>query len=204
MTTIGLVIPSIPRRADMAAAAVASALGQSRRLDVVHVEVDARRSGAPATRNRGWRALDTEWVGFLDDDDVLYPHHVLHLYQHALETGADLVYPWFDVRDRQPDRPPFDFLLIEGKTAEGHPFDDAARATLADKANFIPITVLVKRALLEEVGGFPLPNTEAWPHDANEDWGCWRAMLAAGATFSHLPERTWQWRWHFDHTMGRP
>lgn len=203
--TVGVVIPTIPRRHKMAAEAVASVLAQSHTVGRVLLEVDRQRSGAPQTRNRAWRMLDTEWVCFLDDDDLLYPQHVAHLLDHAADTGADLVYPWFDVRLAPHDkREPFDFLFINGRTAEGHPFDDEAAATLRETANFIPITVLVRRSLLEAVDGFPQPGSERWPHDANEDWGCWRDMLAAGATFAHLPERTWLWRWHDGHTMGRP
>lgn len=205
MITVGVAIPSIPRRHRMAVEAVGSVLTQSHAVDQVLLEVDHRRSGAAQTRNRAWRALDTEWVCFLDDDDLLYPQHVAHLVAHAAATGADLVYPWFDVQMAPTDtREPFDFLFIGGVSAEGHPFDAEAIDTLLTVANFIPVTVLVRRELLVEVDGFPQPGSERWPHDANEDWGCWRDMLATGAVFAHLPERTWRWRWHADHTMGRP
>lgn len=202
--TVGVAIPSIPRRHKMAVEAVGSILTQSHAVDQVIVEVDHRRSGAAAARNRAWRSLATDWVAFLDDDDLMYPQHVAHLMGHARDTGADLVYPWFDVQMAPGDtREPFDFLFINGVSAEGHPFDDEAAETLRMAANFIPVTVLVRRELLEAVDGFPQPRSERWPHDANEDWGCWRSMLDSGATIAHLPERTWLWRWHAEHTMGR-
>jgi hypothetical protein len=131
---------------------------------------------------------DTEWIAFLDDDDEFEPWHIERLLRHQAETGADLVYPWFTVVDG------FDPLGWEGRQ-----FDPAALR----RYNYIPITVLVRRELVIAAGGFT-NRTDGVGGATWEDWNCWLALLDLGATFSHLPARTW--RWHFGdtvHTHGR-
>lgn len=208
MPTVAAVVPSIPTRRGWRANALKSIWAQLRPVDEVIVEIDDARTGAAATRNRGWQQATADFIAFLDDDDVWYPEHIDLLLDAAEDTQADLVYPWFDVSISQ--RPGWkgvteggQFMQIDGASAEGHPFDNDAERTLMEICNFIPVTVLVRRDLLAEVGGFPLPGTETWPHAANEDWGCWQAIVRAGARIHHLNERTWQWRWHQHHTMGQ-
>lgn len=184
--------------------AVTSVDKQTHLVDKLVVMTDYDHEGVSVVRNRAWQALDTDYVFFLDDDDVLYENHVEKIMARLTAPDEpDLVYPWFDVHDPWK-RPPFDFLLIDGESAEHRPFDARAKEVLETTNNFIPITVGVKRSMLELSGGFPQPKTEAWPHEANEDWGCWISMLRMGATFAHIPTRTWCWVWHENHTMGRP
>lgn len=186
-TDVSVVIPHIPVRKERLIRAVASVMIQTHQPDAVHVVVDNEHRGATDTRNRGLAAVDTTWVAFVDDDDELLPEHLAKLLAHANETGADLVYPWF---------------IIKGSTDPlgrfGVPFDaDALREN-----NYIPVTVLVRTDLVKKVGGFvPLGGPAAWA--PCEDWGCWLRLLDAGATFSHLPERTWIWNHWGYNTSGR-
>lgn len=166
--------------------AMRSVWEQTRPPETVVVEMDYAHTGAAATRNRGLSYVDTELVAFLDSDDQLKPEHLAVLEQHLLETGADLVYPWFDVVqgwDPFPDR-------------EGQPFDPEVLAV----RNTIPVTVLTRTGLLRSVGGFqPLGP----PDNPCDDWGAWKAMVAAGAQFSHLNQRTWYYHWGTSNTSGR-
>jgi len=78
----------------------------------------------------------------LDDDDIWYTHHLATLVRHQQETGADLVYPWFEVEGGE------DPLKMMGK-----PFDpDELR-----RRNYIPIPYLVRTGLAQAVGGFQCP-----------------------------------------------
>jgi glycosyltransferase involved in cell wall biosynthesis len=193
---ITVVIPTIAPRAVMLGRALESALGQVcgpglDRLEVTVVPVhDTHHHGAATTRNAGLLQVTTEWVAFLDDDDTMEPGHLSALFECAQETGADLVYPWFHLpngADPFPDR-------------FGVPFD-AAELT---RRNFIPVTVLARTELIKAVGGFqPLNTSTESGASPCEDWGCWQAMLAAGARFVHLPERTWTWNWWSGNTSGR-
>lgn len=184
---ITAVIPSIPLRAGLLRRALGSVLTQTQAVDAISVVVDHTHAGSTDTRNRALAAVDTEWTAFLDDDDQWLPHHVETLLGAAEKTGADVVYPWFELPHGTDPWP----------GVFGREFD---AEELAAVRNYVPVTVLARTALLREVGGFEAIGPE---HDACDDWGCWRRLLAAGARFHHVPERTWIWNWHRGNTSGR-
>lgn len=208
MTDVTICTPTIPAREDLLQRAAASVAQQTTPVEM-SIALDVDGDGAAVTRNRAWRNTDTEWVAFLDDDDVLCPDHVELCLRWALETNADLVYPWFNIYDasgqdmsaKDPLRAPVDGQYV---SPYGVPFGDQLRREIMTRNNFIPVTVLVRRQLLEDVGGFPIPGTSEWPEETCEDWGLWRRLLNAGARFEHLPRRTWFWYWHGRNTSGRP
>lgn len=178
-----VVIPTIPGREAPRARAVASAQAQTFPSTVL-VEVDLDRLGATATRNRALAKVGTEWVAFLDDDDELKPNHVRACLRLALLTGADVVYPGYDTIGDDP-------VGCFGIKFDPH---------LLRLRNYIPVTALCRTDMVRSVGGFrPHPDVNG---DPCEDWGLWLALLDAGATFAHLPQRTWIW--HVDGgTKGR-
>lgn len=180
-------IPSIPTRTQTRLhRALDSVTMQQQPVDEIMVRSDTGRLGAAANRNGVLAQVDTEWVAFLDDDDAWYPDHIKLLAQHAEETGADMIYPWFDVEngfDPWPGR-------------ESLPFDPV----LLDTQNTIPVTVLARTELLRDVGGF---RPKGPPDNPCDDWGAWLALRDAGAKIEHLNRRTWVWVWHIGNTSGR-
>lgn len=194
-------VPTIPPRRRLLDRALRSITAQTRQPNVVSVVTDTDGRGAAWTRNQAWRATRAEWIAFLDDDDELYPHHLKRL-TDAISDEVDLIYPWFDlpvgidplaVRVNHVYLSPF-----------GLPFGEDHKRHILTEGNFIPVTVLVRRQLLEDVDGFPQPGSTRWEHNHCEDWGCWQDMLRAGARFHHVPERTWVWHWHGQNTSGKP
>jgi len=199
--TVAACVPTIPPRERYLHRAMDSIQAQTVRPDVVHLVCDVDARGAAWARNEAWRMADTEWIAFLDDDDEWYPQHLETLIA-AIDDDTDLIYPWFDLPHG------VDPLAVRVNDAYvspyGLPFTEQHRQHILTEGNFIPVTVLVRRSLLETVDGFPQPGSARWSHNHCEDWGCWQDMLRAGARFKHVPERTWVWHWHGQNTSGRP
>lgn len=199
-TTVGVAIPAIPPRAEMLERALRSVTRQTWPPDQISVSIDHHGIGASANRNKALDAIDTEWVAFLDDDDEFLPMHLEKLVVCAQQTSADLVYPWFDGINTDFFRVPNE--VEELVTPEGLPWTPHLHnALFTQTGNFIPITVLVRTALVKEVGGFADRGSPEGP--TNEDFDLWVKLLEAGAKFVHYPERTWRWNGHMAHTSGR-
>lgn len=197
--TVGVVIPTIPPRANLLGRALASVVNQTRLPEVITVRSDQYRDGPAAVRNQAVLETDTEWIAFLDDDDELLPRHIEVLMDH----NADLVYPWFEyVGGSDPLAVEVDGLL---RSPFGVTFGPEQREFIVNRANFIPVTYIVRRSVFLDLGGFPHPGTKAWPMKDCEDWGFLTKLVHSNATVVHVPERTW--RWHHQHsgnTSGRP
>lgn len=182
--SVTAVIPSIPPRARLLRRALGSVLGQIHPVDAISIAIDHRKEGSAVTRNRALAGARTEWVAFLDDDDQWKPEHVYRLLTTALDTGADVVYPWPEMvgaGDPRPDR-------------FGVPFD----ADELRRGSYIPVTSLVRTELAQRVGFHYRPGS---PYD---DHAFYLGLLDLGATFVHLPERTWLWHVEGQNTSGKP
>lgn len=162
--------------------ALKSVTEQTHPVSQISVALDTERLGAGPTRNRALSAITAEWTCFLDDDDYVYPNHVEALLAHQAETGADVVFPWFDVQDGTDPFPMF----------EGKPWSN-------DDPHIFPITVLVRTDLAQSAA-FPAPGEEAtWSGD---DWPYWLSIIDKGGVISHLNQRTWRWVHHSANSSG--
>ena len=186
---ITVVIPSIlPRTGPggLGARTVASVNAQTLRPRRLIVEVDRVGEGAAAVRNRALERVDTEWVAFVDDDDELYPDHLRLCARAARLNGADVVYPGYDTSGG-PD--PVGCF--------GMPFD----GDLLQRLYIFRVSVLARTDAVRAAGGIQaLPDVHG---DPCEDWGLWLAMHRLGASFYHLPQKTWQWNLAPGSTRGR-
>jgi glycosyltransferase involved in cell wall biosynthesis len=185
--TVTIVIPTIPPRIAMLQRAVASVMQQTHEVAAISIAVDHRHEGAWATRNRAMAAVRTEWIGFLDDDDDLYAHHVATLLDLADETGAGVVWGWYDVAGGFDPFPQH----------RGRPWDP-------DDPHIVPITYLVRadiaRKAVEETGGFVADDIGAWD---NQDQPFFTACARLGGT-ACTAEATWRWHHHSGNTSGLP
>jgi hypothetical protein len=198
--TIAAIIPTIPGRARLLDRARRSVHAQERPVDEIVVEWDGERTGAAATRNRALQWATSDWVAFLDDDDYWYPNHLRLCEATAERTGADLVYPWFDL----PLGVPNPLATTGYRYPLGVPFDDDAREWFLTMGTWIPVTVLARRELILEAGGFVAPGTEGNPLDCCEDYALFKNLLLRGARFAHCPAVTWFCDQHGANTGGRP
>lgn len=166
---VTVITPAIPERANLLAEAIASVARQTLAPAAHLVGVDFARIGPAAIRNRLASGATTEWLAFLDDDDLLDPHHLQTLAAGARE-GADVAYTWCRVEGGDGWNPNSHF---DGARLEGE--------------NFIPVTAAIRTSLFHQVGGFP-------DGPVYEDWELWRVAYRAGARFVCIPEVTWSYR----------
>jgi glycosyltransferase involved in cell wall biosynthesis len=176
------VIPTIPPRRALLTRALASVFNQTVQPDAIAVVVDNDHAGVWVTRSHGVQMARTPWIAFLDDDDEWLPHHLERLLARQAETGADLVYPCFEGGPAAVRR----FC--------GKPFNQATMAT-------VTITVLVRTELAAQI---PLGPPNPGEINANDDHRLLCGVLDAGGTVAHLPEETWRYNLHDQHTSGQP
>lgn len=183
---VTIAIPTIPPRGALLARAVVSVTRQTRPVAAISVAQDLTHAGAWGTRNAALAAVRTEWTGFLDDDDELYPHHCEFLLDLADEHEADMVWGWFDV------------------AGGNDPLDGRGRQFDPDNPHTVPITYLVRTELLhaavEWTGGFLADEAGAWD---NQDAPLFIAIAQMGKTW-HDPRATWRWHHHGKNTSGLP
>lgn len=199
VTTVAVCIPTIPpRRHLLESRALPSVMGQSHPADEVIVEVDREGTGAGPTRNRAWQRASSDYVAFLDDDDEFFADHLKLLLAAADEEDADLVYPWFELFDDETGLwIEHDPLACPGPDGDlvsplGVTFGPAQAEHLRKYA-FIPATVMVRRTMLERVGGYPAHETAEYEQAQGwEDWAFLHRLLDADAKFVHVPHRTWR------------
>lgn len=164
--------------------AVESVLAQEHPADAITIAVDANGDGAAATRQRALTMVGTEWVAFLDADDILHPNHLRVLADLADANDADYCYSWFD--GNQPFSP---------ATHRGRAMNPA-------EPHHTTMTVLVRTDLAQQVGFRPHPEaTDAW---SAEDWLFTLHCLERGAVFAGTPEITWTYTADGNNTSGLP
>lgn len=148
------------------------------RFERVRLIVHETNRGAIVTANTGLHESRGEFVGLLDDDDVLFPDHVSTLMTALDRSGADVAHSdvisaFYDVAF-DPDVP-YGYSVFLNKI--GEPTD------LYVGDGIGPMAALFRRSLAHEIGGYD----DALPHC--EDWDFW-IRLAQRADFVHVPRIT--------------
>lgn len=168
MSSIAVVTPTIPGREDFLEQCRRSVKAQS--VEVPHyVAIDSNRDGPSTVRNALVDLVETDYVVFLDDDDLLDSDFIESIRPHLGQY--DVVYPW---------------CRVEGMdVAWQFPFNEKTLRI----GNYIPITAAVKRETFLAVGGFK-------QGIAYEDWRLWLDFLDRGAKFKNVPEVRWTYRIH--------
>lgn len=165
--SIAVITAAVPERIDLLGEALESVRTQTLQPAEHVIVVDYDKRDTADALNRALEAVTSEWVAVLDDDDVLYPHHLETLAGAA--RFADVVYSNFDC----------DWGLSCFRA-----FDPKALR----EENFIPTTALIRTSKLRDVGG--------WPAQRLQDWGLWLRILDAQGRFVAVPRVTWRYRRH--------
>lgn len=150
----------------------------------VHTQPNA---GVAATRNRGARLGTGDLVAFVDQDDVWYPFKLER--QLEVFTGSEAVS--FVYSD-------FDLIDSEGRTTRPRALAsmkaDWMRPFLGGNYHPYPSTVLMRRSLFLEAGGFD----EGYVENTHEDVDLW-CRIHGPVRFHFLPEALVQYRWDHRH-----
>jgi len=181
-TEITVITPTEGKRPGLLAECEASVAAQTRRC--VHlIGVDEGDGPAP-TRNALVAMATTEFIAFLDDDDLMDPDHLEKL--HNAIGDADMAYSW--CRGIGTDVPPNLGMWQRGW--------DPLKIL---NAVWIPVTVLMRRESFWRYGGFPVSTTVF----DMEDWALWRELGKHLAKVVCLPEQTWSYRFGHDQRHRR-
>lgn len=187
---ITIVIPSIPPRKELLSRALSSVFLQTHSVDAISISFDKNHQGSWHTRNSAISMVETEWLGFLDDDDELLPHHVEFLLNKQEETGADMLWGWFNVIGGTDPFP----------TYRGRQYN-------IEVPHIVPITYIVRTSLIKEaihtMGGFQPDTSKVGAWDI-QDMPLINQLVKLGAKTHADNEITWKWHHHKDNTSGLP
>jgi glycosyltransferase involved in cell wall biosynthesis len=150
---------------------IASVKAQTR--PVIHkVVLDDKKIGAPAIRNQAVESATTEWVLFLDDDDLIHPQHI-----EAIEPfldNYDVIMTWPEYMGA-PVQPTWLWQEFDPPILDSWcPWSQCAA---------------VRRQSYLDAGGQP-------EGVVFEDWALWKRLRDTQARFKVVPQKLWMHRWH--------
>jgi len=152
---------------------VAVALDYERR-DKRFSLVRQANAGVSAARNTGLAAAGSEWVLFLDSDDWISPDFFRKMLKAAAaQPRAGAIYCGYNRVKPDGTRLPQDWDENVGE----NPFRSFARG-----CPVVVHGVIVKRALVADVGGFDPALATC------EDWDLWQKVARTGAKFAAVPD----------------
>jgi len=194
--TISVITPAHPARArnGKLLRAQKSVLAQTTLPDAHCVAMDLDGQGAAPTRHRALMMAQTDWVAFLDSDDLFMPRHLELCMKHALETGADFVYSWFKILQEGADGT-FNVIEGDGKGDGVFPLTHFTNDWDPDNPIETTITTLVRTELAKAVGFQTLDRGHKI--NSGEDRYFTLGCMTAGAKISHLKRKTWFWSHHW-------
>ncbi len=147
--------------------------------------IEQENAGLSAARNTGIAAAETDWVAFLDSDDLWMPDY-LERVDAALADRPRAGFVYVDAWRLYLDGR---FFRDTAMARQNPPADPPADPTdflrlLIERGNFIFVSTTVRREALERVGGFDVARTSV------EDYDLWIRILAAGYEAVHVAART--------------
>lgn len=135
-------------------------------------------SGSAASRNKGIKAAEGEYVTFLDDDDRYGPEKIRHQISHMLEEKSD-----FSITD-------LELYNEDGKLEEKRVRKFLNREVMDNQDRLLAChllyhltgtdTLMFRKEYLEKIGGFP-------PIDVGDEFYLMKEAITGGGKLSYLP-----------------
>ena len=159
-------------------AAIAASFGPPVRV------ISRQNAKLAATRNFGVKEAKSEWIAFIDADDLWLPHKLeRQMEELSRHPEADLCYTGRVLLIQQGD------TTRLGNVIEVPPAENI-REALYVNTTFLSSSVVIRRSAFLAIGG----------HDVNfkwvEDWETWLRLLHAGTKFAACREPLVQYRVH--------
>lgn len=149
------------------------------RFPFARLVVNPANLGVTKTANVGLRAVRGEYVGLLDDDDMLFPDHLSRLVDALERSGAGAANT--DTITCYLELTPFsDYAVYGYRVALAHHIDPTE---IYIRDPVAPMSVLVRRSALDAAG--PFDETVEFA----EDWELW-IRLAERYDIVHVPHVT--------------
>lgn len=167
---VTVITPTVPHRYEMLFDCIESVRNQTVLPKNHFIGVDYEREGIPKTINKMISNADTEWIAPLCDDDVYYSNYIERLIQES--NDADMIYPWCNVVNHPTGWNPNSYFDPQRLLVE----------------NYIPATVLIRKSVWEELGGYP--------DCIYEDWMMWIKLVQRKKRIKCVPEVLWEYRFH--------
>lgn len=167
---ITVLTASIGTRRHMLAECIESVMKQELKPVAHKVVVDLQRQGNWWTYNQLLNSAETDWVCFVDDDDILYPDHLSKLAEYA--EDYDVIFSNCDIND------PLGWVHYSEPFSEEKLREDS----------IVPMTALVRKSALINAGGFDMIQ--------GCDYSMWIKILNQGGRFKKIEDTTWKYRFH--------
>lgn len=145
----------------------------------------SNKQGLAKAKNAGLALCTGRWVGFLDADDIYFTSDKLERQIEFIKQNPD-----YDVVACQA----LDIYYAgtEKETVQDNCFslgqyetDEQIKARLYNENVLCHGSVLVRKALLDNLGGYP----EGQFAKGKEDWVLWQTLATRGARFYNMPFR---------------
>ena len=159
------------------------------RADAI-VILEQMNGGTSAAWNLALRECPATWLIGLDSDDELEPRAVQTLLEQArCDSNADIVYSDYSFIDEDGE--------VVSRISNPPPDDPVGQLLrlhdcLGQPDNFVPFghVRMYRRSTLVAVGGYDESYRDA------EDYELLLRLAGAGATFHHVAELLYRYRWH--------
>ena len=140
-------------------------------------------AGQAAARTFGAEQAKSEWIAYLDHDDLWEPNKLERQMEEVIRHDADFCYTGRINFSQQGD------VLKFGRVFPGYPAEEI-RTTLFERDVPYGSAVLIRRSAILAVGGF---RTQ---YRICDDWDMWLRLYHAGVKFAWCPEPLHLYRIH--------